>query len=103
MVHHILHLTLANLSLFLSPHHPTCDTTAYLVSHYTIHHLILSLHSLLAYLTPSTPSSHALSSFNHWSTSAISIPPLPYSFFFFLNDPAPPEIYPFPLHAPLPI
>src|SRR5258708_406842 len=25
------------------------------------------------------------------------------SFFFFLNDPAPPEIYPFPLHAALPI
>src|SRR3990170_1473618 len=24
-------------------------------------------------------------------------------FFFFLNDPAPPEIYPLPLHAPLPI
>src|SRR5256885_15805398 len=24
-------------------------------------------------------------------------------FFFFLNDPAPPEIPPFPLHAPLPI
>src|SRR2546429_1448707 len=24
------------------------------------------------------------------------------SFFFFLNDPAPPEIYPLPLHAPLP-
>src|SRR5256885_16261559 len=25
------------------------------------------------------------------------------SFFFFLNDPAPPEIYPLPLHAALPI
>src|SRR2546430_5932639 len=25
------------------------------------------------------------------------------SFFFFFNDPAPPEIYPFSLHAPLPI
>src|SRR2546430_2071064 len=25
------------------------------------------------------------------------------SFFFFLNDPAPPDIYPFPPHAPLPI
>src|SRR2546421_11416785 len=28
---------------------------------------------------------------------------LPYLFFFFLNDPAPPEIYPLPLHAALPI
>src|SRR5258708_18689287 len=28
---------------------------------------------------------------------------LPSSFFFFLKHPAPPEIYPFPLHAPLPI
>src|SRR2546430_7716739 len=26
-----------------------------------------------------------------------------YIFFFFLNDPAPPEIYPLPLHAALPI
>src|SRR3989440_11398419 len=26
-----------------------------------------------------------------------------YLFFFFLNDPAPPEIYPLPLHAALPI
>src|SRR5256714_7657597 len=32
----------------------------------------------------------------------ISIHPL-YFFFFFLNDPAPPEIYPLPLHDPLPI
>src|SRR5256886_15279597 len=37
-------------------------------------------------------------------------PPLPYTlypllslFFFFFNDPAPPELFPFPLHDPLPI
>src|SRR5258708_32316909 len=29
--------------------------------------------------------------------------PLSLSFFFFLNDPAPPELYPLPLHAALPI
>src|SRR5256885_4297358 len=29
--------------------------------------------------------------------------PLPISFFFFLNDPAPTEFYPLPLPAPLPI
>src|SRR2546430_15092348 len=34
----------------------------------------------------------------------IAIPPyLPLFLFFFLNDPAPTEISPFPLHAPLPI
>src|SRR5256885_15794624 len=29
--------------------------------------------------------------------------PLALLFFFFFNDPAPPKIYPLPLHAPLPI
>src|SRR5260370_1222490 len=33
----------------------------------------------------------------------ISPLPPPFFFFFFLNDRAPPEISPFPLHAPLPI
>src|SRR5260370_1589539 len=31
------------------------------------------------------------------------IPSLPYSFFFLVNDPAPTEFYPFPLHDALPI
>src|SRR5256885_1849185 len=30
-------------------------------------------------------------------------PPAPPSSFFFFNDPAPPDIHPLPLHAPLPI
>src|SRR3989475_6023621 len=37
------------------------------------------------------------------TSHSISTLPLLSSFFFFLKDTAPPEIYPLPLHAPLPI
>src|SRR3989475_8646045 len=36
-------------------------------------------------------------------TFLLYIPLFTISFFFFLNDPAPPDIYPLPLHDPLPI
>src|SRR5256885_14572377 len=45
------------------------------------HHFFIS-YIMLIFLTTAIPTSH---------------------FFFFLNDPAPPEIYPLPLHAALPI
>src|SRR5258708_40154288 len=41
--------------------------------------------------------------FNYMNLSLTLSPPLLSSFFFFLNDPATPEIYPLPLHDPLPI
>src|SRR2546422_9340776 len=41
--------------------------------------------------------------FNLTEHTAKSPVVLPFFLFFFLNDPAPPEIYPFPLPAPLPI
>src|SRR3989442_14736510 len=37
-----------------------------------------------------------------WFVLFLSTPPIFFVLFFFLNDPAPPEIYPFPLHAPFP-
>src|SRR5256885_15853253 len=37
------------------------------------------------------------------SLFSLFLDPSYFSFFFFLSDPPPPEIYPFPLHAALPI
>src|SRR5258708_17764651 len=39
----------------------------------------------------------------YWHLVQLTIPPSLTPFFFFLNDPAPPESSPLPLHAPLPI
>src|SRR2546421_43782 len=49
-----------------------------------------------------TPATHQLVSF-YSHIFFLHISQFPPSFFFFLNDPAPPEISPLPLHDPLPI
>src|SRR5256886_15164365 len=52
-------------------------------------------------LTPdrADPRSTRLHTTKHGATLRPSHPP----FFFFLNDPAPPELYPLPPHTPLPL
>src|SRR5256884_470634 len=65
-------------------------------SHYIPHSHARSINNLTQPPSPASPRFYPPFSFP-------TITPFPFLIFFFLNNPAPPEISPLPLHAPLPI
>src|SRR5260370_206338 len=87
------HLTRLNTVLMLRRliyHQSTLSTSFYIPVHSVTHYLCVSYEYSSIFF-------QAVMSFCFFT-----LPPR-FSIFFFFNDPAPPEISPFPLHDPLPI